>query len=164
MYIHGIYSDIYIFKEYTMYIPCIYMAWHTQWHLHIQGIFYVYTMYIQCIYMDIHGISCAYAPPGGWCCRGGQGPIPPAPPAMTSPGWIITLIFLHSCIHWRYLLLAKWMRRARLELKIAGKCSAWQARHTNWSSLPSVIPVFEVVPKTTTIKQMASRCGCWNKE
>ncbi len=32
MYIHGIYSDIYIFKEYTMYITCIYMVYTL--HIH----------------------------------------------------------------------------------------------------------------------------------
>ncbi len=32
--IHGIYSDVYILKEYTLYIPCIYMIF--TW------IFYVY--------------------------------------------------------------------------------------------------------------------------
>ncbi len=121
-------------------------------------------MYIHDIYNDIHCILSAYAPPGGWCCGGRQGPIPPAPPAMTSPGRIITLILLHSCWHLGFLLLAKWTRRARLELKIAGKLRACHTRHTNRSSSTSVIPVSEVVPKTKTIKQIASRSGGWNKE
>jgi hypothetical protein len=97
-----IYNDIYIFKEYAVYILCIYMVytWYIQWHLLIPGISITYTMYMHGIYMDIHGISCAYAPPGGWFCRGGQGPIPPAPPAMTLPGWIITLSFSIPANSW----------------------------------------------------------------
>jgi hypothetical protein len=164
--------DIYIFKEYSLYMLCIYnvYTWYIQWHLHIQGIFIVYAMYIQCIYMVytvtstysrnilciyhvytmyIHCIysdiyifkeysmylpciynvyTCAeanlnwiyivyyaYILPGGWCWGGGQGPIPPAPPAITSPGRVLTFILLHSCAHLGFLLLVMWMRRARLE-------------------------------------------------
>ena len=46
----------------------------------------------------IHSIFCVYTPPGGWCCGGGHGPIPPAPPATTSesPGRVITFILLEQ--------------------------------------------------------------------
>ncbi len=90
-------------------------------------IFHVYTWYI-------HSIFWVFSAPCGWCCRGGQGPIPPDPPAITSPGLVITLILLHSRAHFGFLLWCMWIRRARLELKIARKCRAWQARHTNRSS------------------------------
>ena len=55
-------------------------------------IYNVYTWYI-------HSILCVYIPLGGWCCRGGQGPIPPDPPAITSPGRVVIFILLHSCAH-----------------------------------------------------------------
>ncbi len=38
MNIHGIYSDIYIVEEYSMYIPCIYMVYT-----------WIYTWYIMCL-------------------------------------------------------------------------------------------------------------------
>ncbi len=105
MYVHGIYIVYTVTSTYSRNILCIYHVYT----MYIHG----YTWYIMCL--------CSTWP---LMLGGGQGPIPPAPPAMTSPGRIITLILLHSCVHWRYLLLAKWMRRARLELKIAGKCLA----------------------------------------
>ena len=44
--------------------------------------------------------------PGGWCCGGGQGPIPPVPPATASPGIVMTLILsLPSLQQRRFLLL-----------------------------------------------------------
>ena len=125
-------SDIlYIYIVYTEYIPC-----NT---LYIHGIYYVYVCNILITYMEyildmsviynvytwyIHSILCVYTPSGGWCCGGGQGPIPPDPLAITSPGRVITLILLHSNAHFGFLLLFMWIRRARLELKIAGKCRA----------------------------------------
>ena len=51
-------------------------------HWLIVGIYLVYTWYIP-TYKNLL--------PGGWCCGGGQGPIPPVPPATTSPGLVITL-------------------------------------------------------------------------
>ncbi len=148
MYIHDIYSDIYIFKEYYMYLPCIYNV-YTCADANLNWICIVYYAYIL---------------PCGWCWGGGQGPIPPAPPAITSPGRVLTFILLHSCSHLGFLLLVAWMRRARMEQKIAGKCSAWQARHTGLSSSTSLIPVSEGVPMTRTTKPTARRSGCWNKE
>jgi hypothetical protein len=97
LYIRGIYMIYRVTSTNLRNIHCIYLVytWNIhgiytviQWHLYIElnniieGIFIVYIMYIHYIYYDIHYISCAYAPPGGWCCGGGQGPIPPAPPAM----------------------------------------------------------------------------------
>ena len=46
-----------------------------------------------------------------WYCGGGQGPIPPHPPAITSPGRVITLILLHSDAHLGFLLLCIWTHR-----------------------------------------------------
>ncbi len=48
----------------------------------------------------MHSIICIYTPSGGWCCGGGQGPIPPAPPAITSesPGRVITFVLLEQRI------------------------------------------------------------------
>ncbi len=167
MYIHGIYSDIYIFKEYSLYIPCIYMVYtlYLQWHLQWFYIFKEYFIYIPCIYNACTWIYMVYHVLLMLHLAADVAEEERVPFHWLHQQWaIITLIFLHSWVHWRYLLLAKWMRRARLELKIALKCSAWQARHTNRASSPSVIPVSEVVPKTTTIKQIASRCGCWESQ
>ncbi len=154
--------DIYIFKEYSMYISSIYMVYtlYIQWHLHIQGIFYVYTMYIHGIYMNIHGISCAYAPPGGWCCGGGQSPIPRISTGSTSNdiAWMN-----HNFDLSPFLPTLAILAPGKVDAQGAPGTEnslAWQARHANWSSSPSVIPVSEVVPKTTKIKQIASRCGC----
>ena len=61
-----------------MYILWIYMGYDPD----ICVIYNVYTWYI-------HSILCVYTPPGGWCCGGGQDPIPPDPPAITSPGRVI---------------------------------------------------------------------------
>ncbi len=56
--------------------------------MYILGIYIIYIWDIQCICMVyawyMHSIICEYTPSGGWCCGGGQGPIPPAPPAITS--------------------------------------------------------------------------------
>ncbi len=53
--------------------------------------------------------------PGGWCCGGGHGPIPPEPPAITSPGvvaLVMTLIFLTSePQHPLHLLMWPWTAR-----------------------------------------------------
>ncbi len=68
------------------------------------SIYIVYTWYIHNIFlgftMYIHSIICVFTPPGGWCCGGGQGPIPPAPPAITSksPRRVITFILLEQGI------------------------------------------------------------------
>ncbi len=59
-------------------------------------------MYIYCICSEytwfIYSILCAYSTPDGWCWEGGQGPIPPAPPTITSksPGQVITFILLEQ--------------------------------------------------------------------
>jgi hypothetical protein len=57
----------------------------------MQCILLVYTLHI-------YGIICVYTPPGGWFCGGGQGPIPLAPPAITSesPGRVISFILLEQ--------------------------------------------------------------------
>ena len=57
-----------------------------------------------------------------------------------------------------------WIRRSRLELKIAGKCRALQARHTNRSSSTSVISLPENVPKTRAHNATAKRKRGWNRE
>jgi hypothetical protein len=76
-----------ICQVYTWYIPCIYLL-------------NVYDRDIPCINMEyyknipriwyIPGIYQVYVSliPGGWCCGGGHGPIPPDPPAITSPGLV----------------------------------------------------------------------------
>ena len=95
MIIYGIYFVVYI-----MYIQCICLVYI----LNILGIYIWYVLNILCIYMVctlyIHSIIHVYSPPGGWCCGGGQGPIPPAPPATTSesPGRAITFILLEQGI------------------------------------------------------------------
>ena len=105
-----------IYHVYTTFIQCICLVYI----LYILGIYIWYVLNILCIYMVytvyIHSIIHVYSPPSGWCCRGGQGPIPPTPPAITSPGRVITLIWPHSSAHFGFLLLAMWMHRARLEL------------------------------------------------
>ncbi len=129
----------YIYHTYTIHIYIIYMTYG----INIHDIFMTYTIHTHDIYMTytlhIHSILWVYSAPGGWCCGGGQGPIPPDPPAITSPGRVITLILLHSNAHFGFLLLCMWIRRARLELKIAGKCCDWHSKHTNHSSSTSVI-------------------------
>ena len=91
-----------ISKIYTRYIF---------WHWYIPGIYLVYTWYIPMHQNKI---------PGGWCCGGGQGPIPPVPPATTSPGIVMTLILSLPSLRQRgFLLLVMWVWRARFELKIA---------------------------------------------
>ena len=152
-----------IYQEYTMYIPGISMG-----ICDIPVIYQAYTVYIPGIYnvyiLHIHSILLFSTPPGGWCCGRGQGPIPPEPPAITSPGRVMIFILLHSWPHLGFLLLVMWMHRARLELKIAGKCSAWQARHTNRSSSTSIIPLSEYVPMRRATKATAKRIGGWNRE
>ncbi len=56
----------------------------------------IYWAYV--LYPDIYQVYVRYMSiiPGGWCCGGGHGPIPPEPPAITSPGLVMTLIFLTS--------------------------------------------------------------------
>ncbi len=93
-----------IFMEYTIwYILCIYLniprlyIVHAQnYALYILGIYIVYFWDMQCICI----VSNVYTPPSGWCCRGGQGPIPPAPPATTSesPGRVIIFLLLEQGI------------------------------------------------------------------
>ena len=122
------------------------------WHIH-----YIYITYL------LHSIMCVFSAPGGWCCGGGQGPIPPDPPAITSPGRVITLILLHCNAHFGFLLLCMWTRRARLELKIAGKCRDWHSTHTNRSSSTSVITLPENVPKTRESKATPKSKGGWNR-
>ena len=143
MYIPCIYRKMLIYMEYTWYIHGIYVI--------KPCMYFVYIMHVQRL-------------PGGWCCAGGQVPIPPDPPAMTSPGRVMTLILLHSVEHFVFLLLAIWIRIARLELKIAGKCRAWHARHTNRSSSTSVIPspVYTAVPMISHSRPAAS--GRWTQE
>ena len=73
-------------------------------YIHKLGIYIGYVLNIPCLYMVytvyIHSMIHVYSPPGGWCCGGGQGPIPPAPPATTSesPGRVITFILLEQGI------------------------------------------------------------------
>jgi hypothetical protein len=92
--------DIYFFPlVYIKYIPGI---WHFYWH--IPGIYQIYTKYI----------------PGGWCCEGRHGPMPPEPPAITSPGLVITVILFDSPpVH--ILLLLMWVCTALLDTKNDGK-------------------------------------------
>ena len=86
--------------EYTLYMHSICSVYT----LYILGIYIGYVLNIPCIYMVytvyIHSIIHVYSPPGGWCCGGGQGPIPPAPPAITSesPGRVIIFILLEQGI------------------------------------------------------------------
>ena len=87
-----------IYHVYTLYMLSIYIVY--TWYIY--SIFLGYTMYIFGIYIVMHSIICVYTPSGGWCCGGGQGPIPPAPPAITataeSPGRVITFILLEQGI------------------------------------------------------------------
>ena len=108
-------------------------------HWYIPGIYLVYTLtlvytwYIPGIYLVYTNVKNLL--PGGWCCGGGQGPIPPVPPATTSPGLVITLILSLPALRQRgFLLLVMWVCRARFELKIACIFRSWQARHTKRSS------------------------------
>ncbi len=79
-----------IYYTYILYVSSIYHAYT----LYIHGIYYVYVCNILITYMEyitdmsviynvytwnIHSIFFLYTPPSGWCCRGGQGPIPPDP-------------------------------------------------------------------------------------
>ncbi len=71
---------------YTSYIQYICIVYH-QYSEYAWDIIWIFLL--QCIYM-VHAqyIMRVYTPPGGWCCRGGQDPIPPDP-AITSPGRVI---------------------------------------------------------------------------
>ncbi len=111
-----------IYNEYTWYIlNCISYVYaiyiYIEYMLNIHSIYNVYNMYIHYIYMvyswNMNSIICVYTRPGGWCCGGGQGPIPPAPPAITSPKRVMTFILLNSCAHLGFLLWWMWRRRAR---------------------------------------------------
>ena len=82
----------------SKYIPCIYLVY-------IRYIL-AYTKYIPGIYFDV-GIYLVYTRyiasiqnsiPDGWCCGGGQGPIPPVPPATTSPGLVMALIITPTAL------------------------------------------------------------------
>ena len=92
MYIYGIYH------AYTIYILNTFIVYYQ----YILGIYIVYVWDIQCIFLVytlyMHSIICVYTPSGGWYCGGGQGPIPQAPPAITSesPGRVITFILLEA--------------------------------------------------------------------
>ncbi len=64
MYIYGIYSGyvcniLITYMEYILDMSVIYNLNAYTW--------------------NIHSIFCVYTPPGGWCCGGGQDPIPPDP-------------------------------------------------------------------------------------
>ncbi len=57
---------------------------------YMSGIYWAYV-----VYLDINQVYVRYMSiiPGSWCCGGGHGPIPPEPPAITSPGLVMTLSF-----------------------------------------------------------------------
>ena len=111
-YMHGIYM------VYTWYIPSIWCPHTYVWYIPcktfmglFRTFFYIDIRVIYQVYpQDIHGISryTCYIPLGGWCCGGGQGPIPPDPPAITSPVRVVIFILLHSCTHLGFLLLWMW--------------------------------------------------------
>ncbi len=110
--------------------------------------FQVYAMYRLCIYL----IYYCYIP-GGWCCGGGQGPIPPDQPAIVSPGLVMTLILsLPSLRHRGFLLLDMWIQRARLVLKIEFTFRSWQALQTKRSSTTGMAASFMVSRIMATIK------------
>ncbi len=94
--LHGI-SFVYtcIYHVYTQYM-LIYVVY--TWYIY--SIFLGYTMCMLCTYIVYTCIICVFTPPGGWCCGGGQGPIPPAPRATTSEssGRVITFILLEQGI------------------------------------------------------------------
>ena len=114
-FMHGIY------QVYTMYILLsirIYpvYTWYMTFYWHIPRIYQVYDRYI----------------PGGWCCGGGHGPMPPEPPAITSPGLVITVILFDSPpLH--ILLLFWWTCTALLDTKNAGKPCFSHEQHTKRS-------------------------------
>ncbi len=116
-----VYTTWFILSKYFVYAKYIYCI-SSVYTMYILGKYIVYFWVSKCIYLVytlfIHGIICVYTPPGGWCCGGGQGPIPPAPPAITSksPGRVITFILLEQGIkchtgnipgiyqvYWRYI-------------------------------------------------------------
>ncbi len=126
---------VYIFNEYSLYIPCTYMVytWYIQWCIHIEGIYYVYIMYIHGIYMVYtvmstytRNILCIYHV-YIWYLHGYTMYI-----MCICCTWRLMLlkrtgshstcstsndIFLHSCEYLGFLV--KWTCRALLELKIA---------------------------------------------
>ena len=104
--------DIYFYQlVYDQYIPGL-------WHI---GIYQVYDQYMT----DI---------PGGWCCGGGHGPMPPEPPAITSPGLVITVILFDSPpLHILLLLIMMWMCTALLDTKNDGNPRFSHEQHTKRS-------------------------------
>ncbi len=89
-----------IYNVYTKHIHCLFFVYT----MYILGIYIVYFWCIQCVSLVytvyMHSIICVYTPSGGWCCGGGHGLIPQAPPAITSesPGRVITFILLEQVI------------------------------------------------------------------
>ncbi len=76
---------------------------------YMSGIHWAYVLYL-----DINQVYVRYMSnvPGGWCCGDGHGPIPPEPPAITSPGLVMTLIILTSePRHPLHLLMWPWTAR-----------------------------------------------------
>ncbi len=110
------------------------VIWHT-YICHIPVIWHVYDMYMVIYHLyicHINGLWQVYSwyIPGGWCCEGGHGPIPPDPPAITSPGLVTTVIFFTSA-PWHLLLLAMWMWAARTSTKKACKPLFSHVVHTS---------------------------------
>ncbi len=85
-----------IYQVYTEYMLSIYIVY--TWYVY--SIFLGYTMYIFGIYSIYTLYNMRMYSTGGWCCGGGQGPIPLAPPAITSesPRRVITFILLEQGI------------------------------------------------------------------
>ena len=75
--------DIYFL---TYYMPSIYLV-YSFWIV----IYQEYILYIPYIF-----VSVIWFIPEGWCCGAGHGPIPPEPPAITSPGQVITVTFFQG--------------------------------------------------------------------
>jgi hypothetical protein len=118
MYIHD------IFRVYTWYILCIYIE-HSRYNVYQQYI--ILGIYIEYV-VNIHGLSLVYYAyilhQVADVEKEGRVPFHQLSPAMTSPGRVITFILLHSFAHLGFLVLCMCTRRARLELKTAGKCCA----------------------------------------
>ncbi len=123
---------IIIWKVYACFIPGIYLT-----YIISISIFQVYTWYMAFLLAYTRyllGICWVYAKyiPGGWCCGGGHDPLPPEPPAITSPGLVITVILLDSPpLH--ILLLLMWMCTALLYTKNDGKPRFSHEQHTKGS-------------------------------
>ncbi len=58
-----------IYIVHILYIHCICYDIHLIIQVYVMYIHYIYIVYVQ----NIQCITCAYTPPGGWCCGGGQG-------------------------------------------------------------------------------------------